>query len=889
MSTPILTTKFFIPPTRKELVQRQRLLNRLSQGIERKLTLVSGPAGFGKTTLLSAWVAELQRPVGWISLDAADNDWSSFVAFLIKGLQKISAGIANDIVEMLYSAKTQESDALITYLINQIAEIQTPFLLVLDDYHVITDTRIHDLLQLILENQPAQMHLVISTRSDPPWPLARWRARGELSEMRTQHLRFNLEETAIFLNETMGLGLSRQNVEQLEARIEGWAAGLQMAALSLKDREDVPGFIQVFTGSHRFVFDYLVDEVFRGLSTEIQDFLLTTSILDRMCAQLCDHIRGASDSQDILEQLEQMNLFVIPLDGHRCWYRYHHLFAELIQQISRQKFSRQMPELHRKAREWYQQNGLVSEAIHHGVAEGNFEQVADLIEKDFIATLEKRDRIALIRWLETLPAGVIQSRPWLSLASAYVLLPTGLTQEVARLLQQAESSIKQLATPEAEHIRSYIAYVQAELKARSADMAATIAYARKSLEYLPPEDKRLRCSAASILGTALQRSGAFEDAGQAFIDGIAAGRTIGDSNAVISLYGDLIGLFVEQSKLHQAYAYCQEALQFIEASFQKRGRYTPGAAYIHFRLSTILRHWNDLEGSLHHAQISNEILRKWGLQYRLNFINLAIAQHAVGAYAEAHRVLSVAEQVAQKQSAYWIDDVKATRVSFWLAEGNLVAASQWALERKLDTERDLSYQNQLVYRTLAHVRVVQGQGGDENALDEAVRLLAGLEMIYQNSGAIAYLLQTFILQALAFQASGKLNQALKSLGKALSLGEGGGYLRAFIREGEPMEKLLRNAVARGNGTPYIEELLRGLESQRKRSSASRSSLLIDPLTDRERDVLRCLETSMTVPEMATSLVISIETVRTHIKRIYRKLDVHSRFEAITKAKKLNLF
>jgi LuxR family maltose regulon positive regulatory protein len=886
---PILRTKLFIPPTRKELVHRQRLLNRLSQGMERKLTLVSGPAGFGKTTLLSTWVTELQHPVGWISLDGADNDWNRFVTFLIQGLQTISDGIANDIIEMFSSAKSQESDAIITYLINQIAEIQTPFWLVLDDYHVITAGNIHELMQVILENQPSQMHLVISTRSDPPWPMARWRARGEMAEIRTQDLRFSLDEAALFLNETKGLGLSQQYVKQLEARTEGWAAGLQMAALSLQNREDVSGFIQIFTGSHRFVFDYLLDEVFQGLSPEIQDFLLKTSILDRMCAQLCDHIRGASDSQRILGQLEQMNLFVIPLDDHRCWYRYHHLFVELIQQISRQQLSEQVPELHRKAREWYQQNGLISEAIHHGTVEGNMDQVAELIEKNLITTLEHRDWFALTRWIETLPANIIQSRPWLNVAYAIVRLSTGSTEFIPQLLQQAESAIERVEPQERDHIRSYIAYVQAELRARSADMAATIEYARKSLEYLHPEDKRLRCSAASILGTALQRSGAFEDAAQAFADGIAAGRTISDSNAVIYLYGDLIGLFVEQSKLHQAYAYCQEALQFIESNYLKQGRYTPGAAHIHFRLSTILRHWNDLKGSLRQAQFSNEILKKWGLQYRLNFVNLAIALHAVGNYPEAHRVLQEAENVASQQSTYWIDDVKATRVSFWLVEGNLVAASQWALERKLDTERDLSYQNQLVYRTLAHVRVVQGQDGDENALDEAIRLLASLEMIYQNSGAIAYLLQTFILQALAFQASGKLNQALKSLEKALSLGEGGGYLRVFIREGEPMEKLLRNAVARGNGTPYIEELLHGLESQRKRSSASRSSLLIDPLTDRERDVLRCLETSMTVPEMATSLVISIETVRTHIKRIYRKLDVHSRFEAITKAKKLNLF
>jgi len=890
MSTQILTTKLFIPRTRKGFVERERLLNQLSLGMERKLTLVSGPAGFGKTSLLSKWVSQLKNPVGWVSLDAADNDWNRFLSFLVQGLQNISNGIAIDILDMLYSAKPQKNDTLITYLINQIEEIKKPFLFVLDDYHVITEPRIHELLKLIIENQPSQMHLVISTRSDPPWPLARWRTRGELVEIRTRDLRFNLEETLIFLNEIMELGLSRQNVEQLAVRTEGWAAGLQLAALSLQNREDIPGFIQNFTGSHRFIFDYLLDEVFQVLSPEIQDFLLKTSILDRMCAKLCDHLRDTSGSQFILGQLEKMNLFVIPLDDHRSWYRYHHLFGELIQHISRQKFSEKMVELHQKAMEWYQRNGLVSEAIQHAIAAGNFNQVANLIEKNKFATLEHHDRIELTRWLEALPAATIQSRPWLNVAHAHVLLSAGgSTQEIIRLLQQADNSIEQTVTPERKHIGSYIAYIRAVLNFRAGDTKAVIHYARKSLECLPADDNRLRCLAASTLGTALQRCGAFEDAGQAFTDGIAAGQTIGDSDAVISLYGDLIGLFVEQSKLHQAYAYCQEALQFIESNYQKRGRYTPGAGYIHFRLSTILRHWNDLEGSLHHALICDEILKKWGLQYHLKFINLAIAYHAVGEYSEAHRVLREAEKVASQQATYLIENLKATQVSFWLTEGNLSASLQWALEQKLDTYGELNYQNQLVYRTLARVWVVHGQSGDENALNEALRLLSQLEKLYHSSGATAYLIQTFILQSLAFQFKGQPNRAAESLRKAISLGEGGGYIRVFTREGEPMEQLLHYIVKQGNGSPYTDELLCVLEGQRKRTTGSSLLSISEQLTGRERDVLGCLEAGMTVPEMADSLVISIETVRTHIKRIYRKLDVHSRFEAITKAKKLDLF
>lgn len=888
MPEQMLTTKLFIPSTRRDLVHRQRLINRLSQGMDGKLTLVSGPAGFGKTTLLSEWVGESNRPVCWISLDEGDNDPIQFVSFLIKGLQNISDGIGHGLVEMLYSSKPLESNTLITYLINQIADIQTPFSIILDDYHVITEPRIHNLMQLILENQPPQMHLVISTRSDPPWPLARWRARSELSEIRTRDLRFNLEETSKFFNETKGLGLTRQNVEQLEARIEGWVAGLQLAALSMKNRDDISGFLKNFTGSHRFVFDYLLDEVFRGLPPDIQDFLLTTSILDRLCAQLCDHLRNASDSQHILDQLDQMNLFVIPLDDHRSWYRYHHLFAELIHQVAHQKLSGQMPQLHRKAREWYQRNSLMSEAIHHATAEGNMDQVADLIEKNFIAVLEHRDWIALTRWLEALSADIIQSRPWLNIAYAYVLLPTGSKEKINQLLQQAEKSIQQMTKPERSHIYSYLAYIHAELAVRSGDMTATIDNARKSLDCAPKKDTRLRCSVSSILGTALQRCGSFEDAAQAFTEGITSGRTIGDSNAVITLYGDLVGLYVEQGKLHQAHARCQEALKYIETSYQKHGRYTPSAAHIHFRLSTILRHWNELEGSLRHARISDEILGKWGHRYRLNFINLAIALHAVGNYTEAHQTLIHAEQVARQQSAYWVENVKATRVLFWLAEGNLEAASQWASERNLEARGEVDYQNQLVYRTLAQVRLAEGQRGDENALAEAEHLLMRLVRLFESSGATAYLLQTLILQALAFQAAGQPGQAMKSLRRAILLGEGGGYIRVFTREGQPMEELLRSAAVPGNQSPYMLKLLDAFENSSKGVRKSSTASFIDPLTDREKEVLRCLETGMTIPEMADSLVISIGTVRTHIKRIYQKLDAHSRFEAVSKAKELHL-
>ncbi len=892
MSTPILTNKLFIPPTRKGLVNRQRLINSLDQGLHGKLTLVSGPAGFGKTTLLSEWVSHLKCPVGWISLDEGDNDWNRFVLYWIKAFQNYFDGFANEVVEMLYSVKTQDSEIFLPYFINRISEIEEPFLIVLDDYHIIKETKIHDLILTILENQLPNMHLVISSRADPPWPLARWRSRRELSEIRLQDLRFTLDETVTLLNEVMKFPLSDDDLKRLDTRTEGWIAGLQMAALSMQNQRDLPGFIQQFSGSHRFVFDYLLDEVFEGLPQEMQDFLLKTSILDRMCAQLCDYVSDQADSQYILDQLDQMNMFVVPLDDHRYWYRYHHLFRELLGQILKQTYPEKIPELHRKACEWYQQNGLINEAIHHGAAAENWDQVANLVENNFLEVQEHRDLILLTHWLETIPIEIIQSKPWLNVAFAYVFMATGAHEDAALCLHNAELSLEKspgLEPDQTNHISSYIAYIRSVLSAISGDISSSNDYARQANQFVPRQDKRLRCEIASTLGTALQRQGLFEEASQAFSDGITAGKALGDSSVVISLFGDLIGLYVERSNLHQANSSCQEALQFIESNYQKSGRYSPGAAHIHFRLSTILRHWNNLEGSLHHAKKSHAILEKWGMRYRLDCINLAIALHAVGDISRANQTLREAKELASQQSTYWVDNVNATQVSFWIAEGNLDAASQWAMEQKLDIDGKISYQNQLQYRTLAHLRVVQGQGGDNDALDEVIHLLPRLVELFESSGATAYLIHTLILQSLALQAKGDQKQALLSLKSALTLGEGGEYIRVFVREGEPMEKLLRTAVAQWNGTPYTEKLLRVLDDQRKRTTDSSSpSLLTEPLTDRERDVLRCLEADMTIPEIAASLVISIETVRTHIKRIYRKLDVHSRFEALAKSKILEL-
>jgi LuxR family maltose regulon positive regulatory protein len=885
----ILTTKLFIPPIRKDLVPRQGLIERINRGMEGRLTLVSGPAGFGKTTLLSQWAAQSTAPVAWLSLDEGDNEWKRFTQYLIHAIQGILPGIGGEILELLHSAISPDVEQVVSSLVNQVAKCNHPFCVVLDDYHAISEPGIHKLLFQVIENQPPHMHLILSTRADPPWPLARLRVKGELSEFRLQDLRFSIEESAILLNEVMKLGVPPDSISQLDGRTEGWIAGLHMAGLSLQRRKDSSGFIQSFSGSHRFIFDYLIDEVIQSLPSDIKNFLLDTAILDRMCASLCNFVRERTDSQQMLDRIEEMNLFVIPLDEHRIWYRYHQLFGELLRQILKQSHPDRLPLLHQKAREWHQSNNLISEAIHHGVAEGNMEQVADLMERNIFEFIEHRELNVLNRWLDSLPPEFIGSRPWLNVAYARSQLAIGSVEDAALHIQNAELVLENqtgLSTEQVQHIQSYIASIRADLSVLSGDIESSIIHSRHALHLLPEEDKLMHCLVASTLGTSLQQLGLFDDASSAFIQGITAGRAAGDSNAVISLYGDLIGLFIERGQLYQAYAYCQEAMQITEANYQKHGRNTPGDAHIYFRLSTILRHWNDLEGSLRYANRCDGILRDWGLRYRLNFLNLAIALHALGDYAKAHQILREAEHVASQTSIFWVEDVITSRVLFWLVEGNMEAAMQWAVERNLHVNNEISFINHRIYRTLAHVRLVQGLQGDEEALDEALNVLPRLVKIIEESGAAAYLIDAYIMQALALQAKGKSQQALKPLGRALTLGEQGGFIWVFVREGESMGKLLQEAVIHGGAISYAQKLLQEFDKNRIKVREEEAILppLAESLTEKEREVLRCLESDSTIPEIADSLFISIGTVRTHIKHIYRKLNAHSRFEAVTRAK-----
>lgn len=889
-----LQTKLFIPPARSAQVRRSRVLSKLEQGLGLPVTLVSAPAGFGKTTLLSEWAAETRTlPLAWLSLDPEDNDLPRFLVYLAASLNSLKEGINSSVIPLLQMNRPPEPRVILTSLINELIEsLPKAFIQVLDDYHVITSQEVHEALLFLIENLPPKMRLVIISREDPPLPLARLRARRQLTEIRAADLRFTEEESASFLNQVMGLDLDDGEVKSLESRTEGWIAGLQMAAISLKGHQDKARFIGSFASSNHFIFDYLIEEALDRQSPEIKEFLMKTSALDRMCAPLCDAVVGGNDAQATLVQLEQMNLFVVPLDDQRRWYRYHHLFAELVRQQLHLTYGEMVPDLHQRACAWYRENGLIGGAIHHALRGRDVEAVARMAEHLVFSSMERHELLELSSWIGSLPGEIMKTKPLLSVAFSWMLVRAQQLEQAEAHLHKAEQALADWpgTQEQQDHMAGHTAAISAHLALIKGKPEQVITMARKSLDMLPEHEKRLRGVVLSLLGTSLQRTGNFEEAVQAFTEGIVLSRMAGDLVNSIETYGDLTGYYVERGQLYEAFSTCQEASQLIESCFEKGGRYPAVAAYIEFRLSTIQRHWNDLDLSMQHARKAAEITSRWGYHNRLVLINLAIAHHSLGQYDNAVEVLRQAEKVAEGESGFWVEQVKSVRALLYVYQGRIEDAVRWAQESGLSDQGDIRYQQQQLYLTFARVLISQGIEGDAAKLEMAIRILIRLQALFEGSNAQAYLLQVFIYQALTYQGLRKKELALSAARQALFIGEFGGFIRVFVREGDPMRNLLIQAVGGGYSSSYSRKLLSAFGGAWNNTAAEegKSAALVELLTPRELEVLRLLGTELSMPELADELVLSVETLRTHVKRIYRKLDVHSRFEAFTRAEKLGL-
>jgi LuxR family transcriptional regulator, maltose regulon positive regulatory protein len=902
MPTPLLATKLYIPPPRQHVVRRSRLTERLHAGLHRKLTLISAPAGFGKSTLLSAWVTECGRPAAWLSLDAGENDPTRFLLYLVAALQTVAPTIGEGILRVLQSPQPPPIDAILTALLNDITTLPDPFLLVLDDYHVIDAQPIDQALTFLVEHLPPQLHLVIATREDPPLPLARFRARGQSTELRATDLRFTATEAAAFLTEVMGLDLSADDIAALDARTEGWIAGLQLAALSMQGRSDTAGFIQAFTGSHRFVLDYLVEEVLQHQPERVRCFLSQTALLDRLTGPLCDAVTGQEDDSGTLEALERGNLFVIPLDDTRQWYRYHHLFAEVLQARLREEQPEQVPALHRRASAWYEQNGLRSDAIRHALIAEDFGRAAGLVELETRAMLTTRQDETLRGWLKALPDELVRARPVLSAYYAVALLAHDLEASedrlrdaersldgTARISERPEAPSAPMVVVDEEEFRSLpgiTAITRAYHAGALGDVSGSVTYARRALDLLPEDDHLWRGAAAALLGDASWTSGELETAYRFFVNSMASLRMTGDITQLITGAFILADIRTAQGRLREAERLYEQALQLAVDQGESM---PPKTADLYVGMSELRRERNDLDGAVQDLLKSKEMGAHSGLsenRYRW-YVAMARIKEAQGDFGGALDLLDEAERLYIRSPNPYVRPVAARKARVWMRQGRLAEVLEWAREAGLSSGDDLSYVREFEHITLARVLIARYTSDRvDSAIHEAMSLLERLLQAADEGGRMGSVIEILVLHALAYEAQSNDALALAPLSRALVLAESEGYVRIFLDEGTSVAVLLEKAAKHGIGPNYVRHLLTALGKAEDRTPGNQ--VMIEPLSERERDVLRLLATNLTGPEIARELMVSPSTMRTHTSHIYGKLGVNSRRAAVRRAEELAL-
>jgi LuxR family maltose regulon positive regulatory protein len=772
------------------------------------------------------------------------------------------------------------------------------------------------------------MHLVIATREDPPLPLARLRARNQLTELRAADLRFTPSEAAGFLKGVMGLDLPAEEVAALEARTEGWIAGLQLAALSLQGHQDVAGFIRAFAGDHRYIVDYLVEEVLQRQSAGVRDFLLQTAILDRLSGPLCEAVTGQGAGNARLEALERGNFFMVPLDDTRHWYRYHHLFGEVLYTYLKAEQPDEVARLHRRASEWYEQNGLAAEAIRHGLAAGDFERAADLIELGLPAMRPNRQAAILLGWLKELPDEVVQYRPVLSVAYAWALMDSGELEAIEARLRDAERWLdtpavdmgEQPATPAAgagpepnrrmvvvnqEEFHNLPAAIAGYRAARAhiwGDVPGTIKYTRQVLDLLPEEDNMWGGAATALLGLAYWTSGELEAAYRTYGEGWVRMQKAGFISDAINGAIMLADIRIEQGHLHEAMSLYEQGLQLAAKQHPEGSRpVMQGTADLYVGMSELHRERNDLTAATQRLLRSEELGELTGFMPNRSRWCVAMAR-----IKQAHRdpegaleLLNEAERAYTRNFFPNVRPVAALRARVWLGQGRLGEALGWAREQGLSVEDDLTYLREFEHITLARLlmaRYKSDRGRANRAILEAIELLARLLKAAQAGGRMGSALEILVLQSLAYHLQGDLAGALVPLEQALTLAEPEGYVRLLVGEGPPMAQLLQEAASRGIMPAYTGKLLAALEVEQPATasqpltttSAPASQPLIEPLSQRELEVLRLFKTELSGPQIARELVIALSTLRTHTKSIYSKLNVDNRRAAIKQAAELGL-
>jgi LuxR family transcriptional regulator, maltose regulon positive regulatory protein len=924
VSSPLLTTKFYYPQPRHALVKRARLSARLNESFRCKLALISAPAGYGKTILLVEWLSQISDArVGWLSLDEGDNDMARFLGYLIAAFQEAETGAGEKALEMLYAPRARYAQSLpintlLDILVNDLAPVADPVILILEDYHLIQLQQIHEALTYLIEHMPANVHLVITSRAEPPLPLSRLRGRGQLVELHAKDLRFTDQEAAEFLNRSMGLNLDIDKVRLLSARTEGWIAGLQMAAVSLSNREDADSFIEAFTGSNRYIMDYLVEEVLQGQPERIQEFLQTTCLLDRLSGELCDEVleeaavfegRAGSGliaprSAAMLNALDRANLFIIPLDDRQEWYRYHRLFADLLRKRQKQTNPQLAPRIHARASRWFEQDGNLPEAIDQSFSAGDLERAAHLIEQAAGPVFSRSETNLFLSWVKKLTDPVIQSHPNLSIYYALALLVNNhKLEEVEAWVRQAETSAPGGALAgEASTLRGLIGMLRG-------DIAGGIQLSRQALEGLPEEQVLFQSLAADNLGMCYVLSGDMPSAIQAFEQVVRIAGRSGNTMMAASALANLAGLQYVQGHLREAWANYQKILGLATVS---GGRRLPVAGKALSGMGELAREWNDLQAAAGYLSEAIELLTQY-VEIGVVFCHLSLARvrQAQEDWESAWRLFSKAQELAAETRGIPIDDrlVEVFQARFAIQLGDYETALSWAQKRKLEDNDWAGLRGgagslgldmlESEYITLARLYLAQ------NLPQKALQVLVQLQAIDEEKGRGRRLVEVLCLQAIASQAMGEMDTAITRLGRALALAKPEGYVRTFIDEGAPLKRLLKQAVGQGIEPEYAAGLLAAMQSVgpgdhlpaqasmgRERfttaSSGEFDSGPIEPLSERELEVLQLVALGLSNPEIGARLVISLSTVKGHTANIYSKLGVNSRTQAVARARKLGI-
>jgi LuxR family maltose regulon positive regulatory protein len=940
VSTPVLATKLFAPARRTRSVARPRVAVRLDATLEpgHRLTLVSAPAGFGKTTAVGDWLADLgarpDRPhVAWLSLDPGDDDPARLLTHLVAALD--GAGLDVD-PAVLDAVGAGSPAAALTALVNDLTvsgELAPDdhWVLVLDDYHALGAREAHEAVAFLLEHGPPRLHLVIATRSDPPLPLARLRSRGQLTEVRATDLRFTPSEAQDFLARVMGLDLTTEGVDALEDRTEGWIAGLQLAGLSLQGIDepgDVTGFIDAFTGSHRFVIDYLADEVLARQPADVREFLLCTAVLDRLTGSSCDAVTGRADGARVLADLERANLFLVPLDAHRSWYRYHHLFADVLRARLLADEPDRVPDLHRRASAWYAARGLVEDAVRHALAAGDVDRAAVLAEEALPALRRARQDAVLTGWARSLPDAVLRRRPVLGIMSGWSLMLAGDLDAAEARLDDADAALAAAEQDpglaagwaDTEDLRTAPATIwlyRAALAQARGDVEGTRSHARRALERAAPDDHFVRGGGAGFLGLATWAAGDVGEALETFADAVrslhAAGNLVDELDSTVVL----ADMWIAAGRPGRARELYRRALEVATGGGEPYPRAT---ADLHVGLAQLDLELDDLPAAEAHLETARVLGARASITENRHrwFVVMAGVRAARGDTDTALDLLDEA-QLRYRPGSY--PDVRprhAAAARVRIAAGDLAAVSAWARDHGLGVDDDPAYLREYEHLTLARLLLARhrdagpaGRGvtpATPGALSAVLGLLDRMHASAERAGRAGSLLEIRVLLALAHHARGDRPRAVATwVGAVAGTPEPDSHVRLHLDEGPAMQALLGDVVdprrvpghegghhehgEHEDDAAARERARRLLERSRTPSAppptAARQAL-VEPLSQRELDVLRLLDTELAGPQIARELYVSINTLRTHTRRIFTKLDVTSRMSAVRRAHELGL-